>query len=273
VACKDSDLHLFQYVDGELPEGPRARFEEHLAACAECRHRLELERAFQEIHLAPLRPDETPAAVRARAEARLDALAADRRERVRAGARLRRLALAAGLALAAVGGAWGGLTWWHQREAAASLRELARASVEQHHRLTRTVLPYDVEGVPPSEAERWFKRRLDFNVSLPDVTRPDLAFRGGRVTHLRDFDVAALHYQVEGSDVSLFVIPLERYQGLGLGEGPKFRRVTHQGYDVFVWTSHGAGYSLVSEIGGRSCLVCHAATDRFDPAALSSDHR
>ena len=101
-------------------------------------------------------------------------------------------------------------------------------------------------------------------MSLPELTGDDLVLLGGRISNLEDLEVAALHYRVEGKDVSLFIIPLEKYKTLGLGDSPKFKMVNRQGYDVVVWASHGAAYSLVSEIGGRSCLVCHSREEKLD---------
>ena len=122
----------------------------------------------------------------------------------------------------------------------------------------------------PKAAEQWFKSRLNFNVNLPELTREDLDLVGGRIAHLRDLEVAALHFKMDGRDISLFVIPFEKYLDLGIDATPKFKMVTHQGYDVIVWASHGMAYSLVSEIGGRSCLVCHS---RDEPLGLPADAR
>src|SRR4029077_19263733 len=115
------------------------------------------------------------------------------------------------------------------------LMRLADASVEQHQKLARGTLPPDIQHVTPKTAEQWFKGRLNFNVSLPELTGQELTLLGGRVSNLRDLEVAALHYQVEGKDVSLFIMPLDKYTGLGLSESPKFKMVTRQGYDVIVW--------------------------------------
>jgi hypothetical protein len=69
------------------------------------------------------------------------------------------------------------------------------------------------------------------------------AFRGGRISHLHDIEAAALGYQVEGSDVSLFIVPGEAYRPLGL-----------------------------TEIGGRACLVCHSADEVGESAASLAVH-
>ena len=151
-----------------------------------------------------------------------------------------------------------------QRAAAASLVRLADASVEQHQKLARGVLPLDITQVSPKDAERWFGQKLDFNVRLPDLKREQLTFLGGRLSHLDGFDVAALEFQVENQNVSLFIMPVEQYEKLGLREEPRFKMVNRSGYDVIVWSSHGVAYTLVSEIGGRSCAVCHAPEEKLD---------
>jgi hypothetical protein len=33
---------------------------------------------------------------------------------------------------------------------------------------------------------------------------------------------------------------------------------------VIIWRQHGSGYALVSEIGRRSCLVCHSPDEKLD---------
>ena len=75
--------------------------------------------------------------------------------------------------------------------------------------------------------------------------------------------MAALEYQIDQNNVSLFVIPPEAYARLGLSEKPKFKELKHRGYDVIIWRQHGTGYALVSEIGNRSCLVCHSPHDNL----------
>ena len=40
--------------------------------------------------------------------------------------------------------------------------------------------------------------------------------------------------------------------------------LNHRGYDVIIWRQHGTGYALVSEIGNRSCLVCHSSEEILD---------
>jgi hypothetical protein len=69
---------------------------------------------------------------------------------------------------------------------------------------------------------------------------------------------------VDDQNVSLFIMPAEQYEKLGLRDEPRFKMVNRSGYDVIVWSSHGVAYTLVSEIGGRSCAVCHTPEERLD---------
>ncbi len=270
MVCRVVRAKLFQYLDEELSPYQRSALERHLASCPDCQRLVDLERAFWGTYIVALRPDPAPEEVREQVVRLLDALPSRPPERQKR--YLSRHSLAAGIALILLGGFLGfGLQRLWQR-ATAPLAQLADAAVEQHQKLTRALLPYDIAQVPPKVAEEWFRHRLDFNVSFPELLRQNVTFQGGRISHLRDLEVAALHYRVEAKDVSLFVIPLEGYRQLGLAESPKFKIMTHKGYDVILWTSHGVAYSLVSEIGGRSCLVCHSPEERLDPFTQAKDH-
>jgi anti-sigma factor RsiW len=269
VAC---EIPLGEYLDGEVGGEARRRIEAHLGECAECRRRVDLEQAFHEIYIAPLRPDEPPPAVRERIGRFVAGLADARPSRAVWPRVRRRVAVAAAMVAVVAAGAIGAFFVGGNR-AAASLIHLADASVEQHQRLSRGMLPLDITDVSPKEAERWFGQRLDFNVRLPDLTRDQLAFVGGRLSHLEGFDVAALEFRVDDQNVSLFIMPAEQYRKLGLRDEPRFKMVNRHGYDVIVWSSHGVAYALVSEIGGRSCAVCHAPGEKLDVSLKPEIHQ
>ena len=276
MVCKIARAKLFEHLDGELEGRQRAALESHLAACLDCQRLVDVERSFREEYVEPLRPDRAPARVRERVAMLLDGLSGSSPEAARPRAFGRYAA--AGLLLMLLGGLLGaGLSGLFRQGAASraghvSLVALADASVEQHQKLALGILPHDIQKVAPKAAEQWFKSRLNFNVSLPELSSEDLVLLGGRISHLRDLEVAALHYKLEGKDISLFVIPLQEYRGLGLGESPKFKVLTRERYDVIVWESHGAAYTLVSEIGGRACLVCHSREGKLDLPAGSGVH-
>ncbi len=273
MICKVTRAEIFQYLDGELSRDERADVERHLASCPDCSRLVTIERAFRAAYMERLRPDPVPESVRERAVRLLETLAsppsspADHR-------RVRRLGLlAVALALVLVGGVLGAVVRDTWRAARVSIIQLADASVDQHQKLARGLLPYDIAAASPRQAEQWFRNKLDFNVSIPELTNEHLAFLGGRISHLRGVDVAALGYRVDGKSVSLFVIPEEQYRRLGLSETPKFKVLTRRGYDVIVWRSHGTGYALVSEVGGQPCLVCHAPEEKLNLPPAPSAHR
>lgn len=272
MLCKIARSKIFQYVDGELPDDLRGEMEEHLASCSDCRHMVNQERLFRDTYLLPLRPDPAPERVRERVGKLLSDLV--REERSGWGSRLlrRRGLLAAVAAVMILGGVLGvNLTRLSPRSDS-SLIQLADASVELHQKLARGVLPLDIERGSLAAAEQWFKGKVDFNFSLPELRQENLTFLGGRVSHLRDFEVAALEYRVEEKNVSLFILPPEKYRQMGLSEKPKFKMVNRQGYDVIVWSSRGTAYSLVSEIGEKSCLVCHSSEEKLNLTPTSQDH-
>jgi anti-sigma factor (TIGR02949 family) len=274
VTCNLLRDQLFGYLDGELSAEQQRALDAHLGACPDCQHAIELERAFREIYVAPLRPDSAPEAVREGVARLLADLPSRLRPRWTAGRGSRQAVLTAALGAVLLGSiVVAGLASWGQRHASASLLRLADASVEQHQKLTRGLLPLDIARVSPREAEDWFASKLDFNVRLPELKGEHLMLLGGRISHLRDLEVAALEYRVDQKNVTLFIMADDEYQKLGLKREPKFKMVNRQGYDVIVWSAHGAAYALVSEIGGRSCTVCHSPDERLDVTLKPEVHR
>jgi len=272
--CNDIKARIFPYVDGELGAESLAEVEAHLTACESCSRLMGLELRFQVAYTRRLAPRLAPDRVRERAKALLAGLAPNVGGRPRRRLR-RRVALAAGAVLLVVVGASLAMLVESTFRSRGSLLALAEAAVDQHQRLTRDQLPADIRGVSPKNAEEWFRKRLSFNISLPELPSERLKFRGGRISHLGGVETAALGYEVEGSEVSLFIVPGEAYRKLKLTEPPRFRLITRRGYDVIVWQSqvNDVGYALVSEIGGRACVVCHSPEEIRESAATLSAHR
>jgi anti-sigma factor RsiW len=260
--CDTTTSRVFPYVDDELPPALRSEMDAHLAGCPSCRRLVEQEVAFREAYVTRLRPDPAPADVRERVHRLLEALAHGRGPARPAWRKPWAMAAAAVLLLAI--GVGVGMNVSGMVERRSMLADLTEASVEQHQQLARGILPPDIAGVSARAAEQWLRGRLDFNVTLPEPANPHLALVGARISHLGNVQVAAIEYQVDQSHVSLFVIPEQAYLRLGLSEKPKFKALSHRGYDVIIWRQHGVGYALVSEIGRRSCQVCHTPDERLD---------
>jgi anti-sigma factor RsiW len=262
MGCETAKSLIFPYVDDELAPELRAELEAHLGRCASCRQLVAHERAFREAYVARLRPDPAPAHLRETVDRLLDGL-----HRQRTGVRQRRRALALRAVAAGVlllGGAALGMALDPVFTRRDVLAELTEASVVQHQKLASGLLPHDVVAASPGEAAAWLRARVDFNVELPELKTPNLTLLGGRVSHLANVPVAALEYRLDDKNVSLFVIPGDAYGRLGLSEKPKFKVRRHRGYDVIIWRQHGTGYTLVSEVGGRSCLVCHSPDEKIE---------
>src|SRR5262249_45142214 len=154
IDCNFAKSKVFPYVDGELAVTVRDEIEVHLVGCASCRRLVETELAFREACREWLHPEPAPKRVQAAAAETLTQPV--ERDRATRGRRLiRRMgAVAAGLALVALG-MGGGMalnTHLHNR---ARLSDFAAAAVEQHQKLVRNVLPADVTGVSPKGAEQW----------------------------------------------------------------------------------------------------------------------
>ncbi len=269
--CNAAKSRFFAYVDGELAREAEAELEAHLADCPACRRLVDLELAFREAYVERLRPEPAPERVRERVAILVRELA-DARGRARRSRWAKPLARAAAAALLLTVGIAAGVaidSWWERRN---SLAVFAQAAVDQHQKLVRGLLPPDIQGVSPQGAEEWFRRRLPFNISLPPLRDESLRFLGGRISHLGSVEVAALEYQIDSKHVSLFIIPDESYERLRLKEKPKFKVMNHRGYDLIIWRSHGTGYALVSEIGSRSCLVCHSPEDKLEFVTDAAAH-
>jgi len=269
--CSTAKSKIFPFVDGELTPELCDQLEAHLARCGACRRLVDLEVAFRETYVERLRPDPAPEPVRERVATLLRGLGEGRRAG-RGWRRVERLAVCAGAVLLLVVGLGAGIALQSYTGTRTSLAELADAAVEQHQKLVRDLLPPDIKDVSPKVAEEWFKKRLAFNVSLPELKTERLHFLGGRISHLREIEVAALEYRVDGNNVSLFIIPEEAYRQLRLKSETLFPSTRYCGYDVVIWRSQGAGYTLVSEIGDRACLMCHAPEEKLEPLPRPSAH-
>src|SRR5256885_4385589 len=180
--CSTAKSKIFPFVDGELTPELCDQLEAHLARCGACRRLVDLEVAFRETYVERLRPDPAPEPVREGVATLLRGLGEGRRAG-RGWRRVERLAGCAGAVLLLVVGLGAGIALQSYTGTRTSLAELADAAVEQHQKLVRDLLPPDIKDVSPKGAEEWFKKRLAFNVSLPELKNERLQFLGGPAAH------------------------------------------------------------------------------------------
>src|SRR2546425_2745397 len=243
--CSTAKSKIFPFVDGELTPELCDQLEAHLARCGACRRLVDLEVAFRETYVERLRPDPAPEPVRERVATLLRGLGEGRRAG-RGWRRVERLAVCAGAVLLLVVGLGAGIALQSYTGTRTSLAELADAAVEQHQKLVRDLLPPDIKDVSPKVAEEWFKKRLAFHVSLPGLKTEPPHLLGGWHSPLRENEMAAPEYRVDGNNLSLFIIPGEGHRQLPVYDKPPVKVGSHRRYDVGVWRAPGARFTLVS---------------------------
>jgi mycothiol system anti-sigma-R factor len=163
--CHTLDSQVTAYLDGELVAEARLQIERHLAGCAPCARRVEVERHNHSLVRALVREASPAAPQRLRASV----FAAVRLDDARAGRhRLARLtAAAAGVALAiAVGN--------HQYRTH-QLRLYEQDAARRHARQ----FPMEIEQ-PREAIEAWFGGKLDHRVHVPRF--PNARATGGTLT-------------------------------------------------------------------------------------------
>ena len=212
MAC---EIHLGEYLDGELSGEARRRLEAHLSDCAECRRRVELEQAFQrDLHRAPAaRRGAAPrpgADDRAPRRARRLAAGAPAPGRAAGGARRSRPRRWRWSSAGVAGGAA------HRRRASAPLRRPWCGWPTPRSSSTRSWRAASCRSTsrrcPRRRRSAGSGRSWTSTSGCPISSGTQLTFVGGRLSHLDGFDVAALEFRVDHQNVSLFIMPAEQYE-------------------------------------------------------------
>jgi anti-sigma factor RsiW len=170
ITCEEFCQFLDTYLDGELEPRDRGDFDAHVAACPDCRTRLDHQlwfRGAMRPHLK--RPERMPAECRQRLQSRLRA--ADRPARAIRIAR--RLAVPVP-AVAAVGAVFLMVT------PLTGFTPLVEDAVDQH----RQNLPAEIPSPRAEEAEAWFHGKLPFELKVPRFSPDRVALLGGRLTRV-----------------------------------------------------------------------------------------
>jgi len=238
VTHPNFEAQLDAYLDGELAAGDARELETHLAQCPECTRfrdrRLELRAAI----VAGVPTFQAPAALRERirAAARGAASPSARAPRFTVRNLWRPLALAASLAVVALG-SW---TLALQRAAGEALAD----DVLSSH--IRSLMPGHLTDVPSSDqhtVKPWFNGRLDFSPPVYDFAGRGYPLLGGRLDYVDGRPVAALVYGRRQHLINVFLWPAAR----GPAGGPSTR--SRQGYHERHWTTGDYTYWVVSDLG------------------------
>ena len=230
-------LQLDAYVDGELALPEARTLEAHLQTCSECARLHELQRQLGTAIRREISVYQVPPDLRFELRRRLQSAAGIRD--VRPGQRAlhwRAAALAAGLALAALGG-WG--VGRHQAGDTATQEQILASHV-------RSLMPGHLTDVVSSDqhtVKPWFNGKLDFSPPVYDFAGRGYPLLGGRIDYVHGRAVAVLVYQRRRHLINVYLWP--RTHGASGERMP----VTRQGYHLLHGTTGGYVYWMVSDLG------------------------
>src|SRR5437879_5151807 len=231
------EAQLDAYLDGELAADDARELEAHLVQCSDCAGfrdgRIAL-RAAIAAHAPALQASD---ALRRRVRAALRVAGGTRsRRRIAAPVVWRSLALAASLAVVAVGS-------WRlalQRAAGGALTDQVLAS----H--VRSLMPGHLTDVVSSDqhtVKPWFNGKLDFSPPVYDFAGRGFPLIGGRLDYVGGRAVAALAYGRRQHLINVLLWPAAR----GSVGGPGV--ASRQGYHLLHWTTPDYVYWVVSDLG------------------------
>lgn len=227
--CHDIDIQLTPYLDDELSEDDCICIEAHLAQCAACAHRVEMERHNHSMmrslaRQGPAAPERLRLAI---------AAGLDREEAaIRRAWRLRVGAAAAGVALAFAVGS--------QQYRGYQLRLYEQDAALRHARQ----FPLEIRQPRADAIEAWFGGKLDYPVVLPQFANATAT--GARLLQVRDKPAAYIRYDAR-RPLGLFVYGDNH--DVDVGSQPAVG--SSNGYNVVSWREGDVVYQLVTDLDER----------------------
>jgi len=235
--CKELNVMLNAYVDGELDALTTARIESHLQNCAACQRRLREHMDLRAAIKTATPYFKAPASLRNRIHAELH-----KEEKSRWLDYLN--------------------TWrWPSMGAALSSVVLFCVSVvlvlntpSTHDLVAREVVAghvrslmaehlTDVRSTDQHTVKPWFIGQLDFSPPVHDLAAQGFALVGGRLDYVNNRQVAALAYQYRKHVINLFIWPAAADEQVSDVSENRW-----QGYTAYEWTQAGMRFWAVSDI-------------------------
>lgn len=241
MTCQELDRLLHPYLDGEFQPEERMDLENHLAGCAACGRRVEVEQQLQQALRRAARHSvqgmRAPASLRAGIQVGLQ----QEQRRAQYGVWLRAGAMA--LVVVTVGGGW--VAYQSEQHT----RLVRREAVQRHSR----VLPYEIVSNTPEQMEEWFQDKVDPRVTLPQL--PKAKPMGGRISILNGREVAYISYETlpenEGEPsrrLGVFVVPDDGAPPLKMQSLKAVEVDSAQGYNVVTWRDDEIVYEMVTDM-------------------------
>jgi anti-sigma factor RsiW len=237
-ACTAIREQLLDAAHQRLGTAQKARFDEHLATCAECRRIFERERALN----GALK--ERPVyAVPPSLQAKLKATVKSPKTKPRWG---RLVAIAGPLLAAAMLVLFVGQRWFLPD------RALVNEAVNDHLRVVYAEHPLEVESGGIHQVKPWFTGRLDFAPPISFSGDEEFPLAGGAIGLFIDRKAATFVFKHRLHTISLFVF---RSEGLSfplhtdtkVGQ-KRAASATARGFNLLLWREGDLGYALVSDV-------------------------
>ena len=257
---RELELQLDAYVDGELAPAEARELEAHLKECGECARlheaRVALSAAIRGQVPAFRAPDALRSRVRAAVRAAAGAAGAPLSRWVVTPVARRWLAVAASLAVVAVGS-------WRLALGRAGAEALAGQVLASH---VRSLMPGHLADVVSSDqhtVKPWFNGKLDFSPPVYDFAGRGFPLLGGRLDYLGGRPVAALVYGRRQHLINVFLWPAAGGGSVGAAT------TTRQGYHLLHWATPDNAYWVVSDLGLPELRDFAGLLQRGDSAAAA----
>lgn len=231
----DVEAQVDAYLDGELAAIDAVELEAHLTECASCGRFRDDRLALRTAIAAQMPRFQAPEPLRGRVRAALRKASAPSRARRPGPALAKWLALAASVAVVAVG------SW--RLAVGHTASEILTDEVLASH--VRSLMPGHLSDVVSSDqhtVKPWFNGKLDFSPPVHDFSGRGYPLLGGRLDYLHGRPVAALVYGRRQHLINVFLWPAAGPVGSG---APLVR----QGYHLLHWTTPEYTYWVASDLG------------------------
>ena len=220
---------LHPYSDGELELIRHLEIEQHLTECTECSEKENRLRSLRAAVSSPSLYHRAPESLRSRIQ-----LIASPITRGQQRVSMQFAAAAAGVMLLIGASATAGLLLF--KGGISGEDRVVEQVVADHVRSLQVDHATDVVSSDLHTVKPWFRGKLDFSPSVPDLSPLGYSLSGGRLDFLADRPVTAIVYHRRLHPINVFTWPSSDNQ-----ERP-VRKFTRQGFHIRHWQQMGMTY-------------------------------
>jgi anti-sigma factor RsiW len=235
VNCRDANLLINAYADGELDAARTLELEQHVQSCAECKCAWENIRALKKSLKQDALYFAAPADLRQRIKASLPSPAKE--ISARAAWSWNWLTTAFSGAFAVCLALLLTMTIPHGQE-----NRLADEIVSEHVRSMMANHVMDVVSTDQHTVKPWFNGKVDFSPPVRDLAAQDFPLIGGRLDYLNGRNVAALIFQHHKHIINLFIWPSKQTSSQPAA------LPSRQGFHLVHWSDGDMIYWAVSDL-------------------------